>query len=160
MLSSINCLYGQQGSDFAHQNSSLSVSITEPQVQYIKQVVKNYIYPQKWFKSPQLALDKVDIDNGDTFYKCKFKDSLILTVPSREKILLYPHSSHQSKEIGDLTVAICEDGRVFLHFGHICGGFISFISKPGIKVYSANDFFLQTIDNIDDKPWIPLSIEL
>lgn len=81
--------------------------------------------------------------------KIKFDDGSHLFIVST--------SAHQTKDIGDITIAINEKGEVFINQGHICGGIIHFKThKKGLPKTSAS--FLQHFkSDTDDESWVEYS---
>jgi hypothetical protein len=71
-----------------------------------------------------------------------------------EWIYFKPHSGHESSDIGDVCIAITEKGRIYINYGHICGGIVHFINKKGELPADASEFFDAFISDTDDKPWI------
>jgi hypothetical protein len=58
-----------------------------------------------------------------------------------EIIRIVLHSSHTNKEIGDISVAVDTQLRVFVNKGHVCGGIVHFETKDDILPADADDFF-------------------
>jgi hypothetical protein len=68
-------------------------------------------------------------------------------------IYLVSTSSHDTEQVGDLTLAIDNHGKIYLNEGHICGGIIHFIINDKIAVKAASDFIQHFISDTDDIGW-------
>lgn len=80
-------------------------------------------------------------DNG----VIKFKDGSFLKIIT--------HSSHDNPKIGDMTCAINDKGRIYIHQGHNCGGIIRFMIDRKIDVVGVDDFINQFYSDIDGSTW-------
>lgn len=63
-------------------------------------------------------------------------------------------SAHASKDIGDVTLAVNEDGDVYINQGHICAGIIHFKSHKKDAAPTAGDFLKNFKSDTDDESWL------
>jgi hypothetical protein len=62
-------------------------------------------------------------------------------------------SAHATSEIGDITLAVTEQGDVYINQGHICGTIIHFNTHQKDRTKSAADFLTYFTSDTDDEPW-------
>ena len=72
-------------------------------------------------------------------------------------IYLLPHSSHENPEIGDVCLGFTKNRKIFVNFGHICGGMVHYVSQKGEIPQNASAFFRDFKADTDDMPWQILS---
>ncbi len=70
-----------------------------------------------------------------------------------EIIRIVLHSSHTNKEIGDISVAVDTQLRIFVNKGHVCGGIVHFETKDVVLPKDADDFFSRFVSDTDDERW-------
>lgn len=71
-----------------------------------------------------------------------------------EWIYITMHSIHEDKEIGDICLAISDKGKLFVNYGHVCGGIVHFIDKSAKIPEDANDFFDRFVSDINEDKWV------
>jgi hypothetical protein len=71
------------------------------------------------------------------------KDTLFITI----------HSSHYDPEIGDISLAWCRRGGIYVNFGHICGNLINFMNNNTKLPKSARIFLRDFRSDTDDERW-------
>jgi len=76
-----------------------------------------------------------------------------VTCENGDIIRIVLHSSHTDKEIGDISVAIDTQMRIFVNAGHVCGGIVHFEAKDVLLAKDADDFFSRFVSDTDDKRW-------
>ncbi len=74
----------------------------------------------------------------------------------KEWVYVTLHSQHDDNRIGDLAIAIDQDGKYYYHLGHVCGGIVHYQATTTNRLSGSNDFFLYFKDDIDGLPWYPL----
>ena len=92
------------------------------------------------------------------FYKLEFqvRGEGFIRFDNGDWICFITHSSHDDEEIGDVTVARDNHGRVFYNKGHICGGVISFFTKERNVKLNAHTFFDIFLSDSDNEVWVQM----
>ncbi len=63
------------------------------------------------------------------------------------------NSSHDDPDTGDITLAVDNHSRLFVNYGHVCGGIIHFVVDQRVDIHSVDDFFRLTVSGTDAMPW-------
>jgi hypothetical protein len=63
-------------------------------------------------------------------------------------------SAHQTKDIGDITIALNEKGEVYINQGHICGGIIHFKTHKRGLTKTSSSFLKHYNSDTDDESWM------
>lgn len=122
-------------------------------------------------KSTLLAIDPSEYtdttryftwDNeGQIAHRYFFRKSGILKFSSGDWIYVVLHSGHDdpsgsnAEAIGDLSLAIDQDGNFYYNQGHICGE-IGFEALSDKKINTSKGFFKHFKDDQDGSSWFPL----
>ena len=97
---------------------------------------------------------EVDIED---FYQLSYRitsDEGFIVFGNGDWVYLRVHSSHEKEEIGDISMAIDNWGKLYLNLGHVCGGIIHYVTHKKLKVQSVDDFIQNFKSDTDDRPWI------
>jgi hypothetical protein len=130
------------------------------QKRWMKQTVRklNRIKPDHCVK----RIEPRVVDMEDLFmvsYRLENQEGCV-TFPNGDWIYMIAHSSHDSKLIGDITLAIDNRGRLFMNEGHVCGGIIHFYTDSEMELNGADDFFGHFLSDCDDCRWYSLNRRL
>lgn len=118
-----------------------------------------------WIKDAVDSLMKKNIDDfpklvmneliHEDFYKASYRliEKGVINFEDGGYIKLMSTSAHSIAEIGDITLALNEDGEVYVNQGHICGGIIHFETRDRGKTQAALDFLNSFQSDTDDEPW-------
>jgi len=130
-----------------------SININEKQREaYISKTSQQWIKSQEDTLFELLTAKVVDLsDYKQTSYRVKERGTIRFLNGEEVKIII--HSSHEDGEIGDVSMAITNEGKVYVNYGHICGGLIHFYKKDGEIPSSSNDFFNHYLSDTDDMKW-------
>ncbi len=71
-------------------------------------------------------------------------------------IFMVSNSTHDNPRIGDITLAIDSNGRIYKNEGHVCGGIIHFVNNVKMETDTANCFFDHFKSDTDNMGWIRL----
>lgn len=136
-----------------HTDTSLKKS---SQQKWIKTTLKEF---KKNNTFSLFTLSEPRINSNPEFMKTSFRvqgDTKIKCL-SGEWIYFRTNSSHHNKEIGDVCIAISDTGLRYIHYGHICGGLLDFISKSDQIPVDASDFFNRFNSDSNDGSWVNLN---
>lgn len=125
---------------------------------------------QVWMESVVKRISSVDsvpetarvfapqLTTFNDFYKLEFqiRGEGFICFDNGDWIYFMTHSSHDDEEIGDITVARDNLGRVFYNNGHICGGVIAFFTKERDVNFSAYNFFDIFLSDSDNEVWVEM----
>jgi hypothetical protein len=92
----------------------------------------------------------------DDFFQMSFRlnqDGGCIFFPNGDWIYLVSHSWHEDARIGDLSLAIDSQKRIYYNDGHVCGGIIHFYIGFETQVNSSQDFFQLFMSDCDDCKW-------
>lgn len=114
-----------------------------------------------WNDSFQLVEAVVNDAPGFERVSYRLHDKVKLHFPDGSKVIVRCHSAHLNGEVGDVVVAMDNEGRVYVNFSHICGGMIRFydsaVSIDGEgKVempLDSDTFFRKFRCDTDDEGW-------
>jgi hypothetical protein len=73
-------------------------------------------------------------------------------------VYLISNSNHNNSKVGDLTIAIDDQGNKYTNDGHICGGLVHSASKDKIPVEHADHFLKYFKSDADDQQWKEIKI--
>lgn len=101
------------------------------------------------------AIVQPKITEVDDYYRLSYRFTApgCIRFENGESVFITLNSSHDNPEIGDVSMAVDNRSRVFVNFGHVCGGIIHFIIEQKIEIHSVDDFFQYTISDTDSKSW-------
>ena len=101
---------------------------------------------------PQLA--KNELIHED-FYRVGYRliEKGMIKFEDGSYIKLMSTSAHAISEIGDITLAVDAQGRVYINQGHICGRIIHFNTHEKGLTLSAATFLKNFTSDTDDEPW-------
>jgi hypothetical protein len=85
--------------------------------------------------------------------KYRINKAGLIQFNSKEWVYVTLHSQHDDDRIGDLAIAIDQDGKYYYHLGHVCGGIVHYQATATNLFSSSEDFFLYFKDDIDGLPW-------
>jgi hypothetical protein len=71
-------------------------------------------------------------------------------------VYIISNSMHNNDGVGDLTLAIDNQGNTYINEGHVCGGIIHFEIKVKTSVTSSHHFFKYFKSDTDDQGWLSL----
>lgn len=127
----------------------------------------NKAMQQQWIENTIVELKKSDAFSSFKPIKADIKSfpeySLVsyriygkvrLQCADGEWIYFKSNSSHTNSEVGDVCLAISDKGKVYVNYGHICGGIVHFNDKSNQTPRDANDFFTRFNSDIDNQPWV------
>jgi hypothetical protein len=100
------------------------------------------------------------VEEGDVYSYRLFEGTNCVSFPNGESMYFLIHSGHEQESIGDLTLAIDIQGRLYLNEGHVCGGLIHFYSNEKGSLETVNNFIHSMKSDTDDKPFSLLSEQL
>jgi len=107
-----------------------------------QELVINELIHEEYYKASYRLISKGII---------KFEDGSYLKLMST--------SNHTNKEIGDITLAVNEEGDVYINQGHICGSIIHFETHERNLPKTALGFLLNFKSDTDDEPWLSYTID-
>ncbi|GAB1307523.1 hypothetical protein KH5_02060 [Urechidicola sp. KH5] len=136
------CIYAQK-----HHNHEDSVDVTDwvnDKIELLKKVeIDTVIYQAKsvQFKEEEKIRQRYILRKSGS-----------IQFASGDWIYIYIQSKHDNKSIGDISLAIDNNGKLYYNKGHVCGdiGFEA-ISENGYT--TSEDFFSYFNDVMDDIPW-------
>jgi hypothetical protein len=97
---------------------------------------------------------EVDIEDFYQFSYRIISEEGFIEFENGDWIYLRIHSSHEEEEIGDISLAIDNWGKMYFNQGHVCGGIIHYVTHKKLKVQSVDDFIQNFKSDTDDRPWI------
>ncbi len=71
---------------------------------------------------------------------CKLYSDMIIRINENDWVYFVLHSAHGDSTIGDIILAIDQNGRIYRNDGHVCGGTAYVISDDLVKPVSSGDF--------------------
>jgi hypothetical protein len=92
----------------------------------------------------------------EDFYQMSFRliDSGKIIFQDGSFLYLVSTSAHTTKDIGDVTLAVNQDGDVYINQGHICAGIIHFKSHKKGTAHTAEAFLKNFKSDTDEEPWL------
>jgi hypothetical protein len=118
--------------------------------------IKNKVREMKsatWDKNIALA-DFTTIDTDEVkLNKVRISDCNKLYFDNKDTILICIHSVHENPRIGDVSIALLNRKKVYVNFGHVCGGLIRFESFRIHNPESGLHFFSKYISDTDELKW-------
>ncbi|MBM4163450.1 MAG: hypothetical protein FJ222_03290 [Lentisphaerae bacterium] len=88
---------------------------------------------------------------------CEINGRGLLNLGTNDWVWIVSHSAHDDPNIGDVSIGVCQGGRLYKNEAHVCGKQLRLVSTNGLALpASSEQFFRLFLDEIDDKPWIPL----
>lgn len=109
--------------------------------------------------NPQMS-NHVTLEVGEMYRYRFMTGNSCITFPNGDSLFFLVHSGHEQESIGDLTLAIDQQGRLYLNEGHVCGGLIHFYSNEKGSLETVNNFILYMKSDTDDKSFSLLSEQL
>ncbi|CAN5798282.1 hypothetical protein BH23THE1_BH23THE1_36120 [soil metagenome] len=76
-----------------------------------------------------------------------------LSFDNKDTILICTHSIHENPLIGDVSIALLNRKKVYVNFGHVCGGLIHFESPRIPNPENGAQFFSQYVSDTDELKW-------
>lgn len=121
----------------------------------------------QWIKSNVRQLKKLKhekctksieprVVEGDDYHHKSYRlvnYSGCISFPNGDWIHLISSSMHDNPEIGDITLAIDQNLRIFANEGHVCGGIINFYISSDSEINSSQAFFELFASDCDDCRW-------
>ena len=136
-----------------HQNAKVD---PDERNNYIQLVVKSVSG-----LDPDTVENKVHLRSRDKdgllYQKYRVIRSGLICFDSGDWVYIKLHSSHDNESIGDIAIALDNDGDLFINSGHVCGGLTSFECLGDTIYTSAKEFFKYFTDDIDEMSWQPLN---
>jgi hypothetical protein len=102
----------------------------------------------------------VNLEEGDLYRHRLFVGHSCVTFPNGDNLYFLVHSGHENESIGDLSLAIDQQGRLYKNEGHVCGGLIHFYTTEKGSLETADNFIHNMKSDTDDKPFSLLSEQL
>jgi hypothetical protein len=101
---------------------------------------------------PQLSMNELIHED---FYQASYRliEKGIINFNDGSYVKLMSTSAHAISEIGDITLAVDEQGSVYINQGHICGRIIHFNTHQKGLALSAETFLKNFTSDTDDEPW-------
>lgn len=84
---------------------------------------------------------------------CRVIKSGILRLENGGWIYFKTTSSHEDKEIGDVSMAIDHKKNIYKNMGHVCGGIIHFETTQLTELRETSDFFQFFVGDTDSAKW-------
>jgi hypothetical protein len=75
-------------------------------------------------------------------------------------LCMITNSSHRDPYVGDLTLAMDREGRMYINQGHICGEIIHFIIEEKLEIKSSEEFLRYFVSDTDDSGWLRYEMEV
>ena len=122
---------------------------------WMENAIQNLNNNAKVYDAPVIGLEKVELE--DLYYlgyrlqgagKIRFEDGSWIRMMS--------NSAHHNGEVGDIVLAIDQNGDYYINEGHICGGIINFVCGKKIDLSNSNQFFKNFKCDTDKKEWYTL----
>ena len=120
----------------------------------------------KWIKETSLILEDFNPDKAEKIVKLKTRDfeSQIhqsyrivregyIKMDKKEWVYIILHSSHDKDGIGDVAMAINQDGITYIHHGHICGGIVHYETVASELYTKSANFFKYFVDDTEGLGW-------
>ena len=110
--------------------------------------------------SPHTASERVPVwtQNIDGLIKQSYsvESAGLILFEADDWVYVALHSSHDNPKIGDVAIAIDQDGNQYYHLGHVCGGAIDYETTSEKLYTTSEEFFQHFEDSIDERSWYPL----
>lgn len=132
-----------------------SAGICESQKsKWLSEAIQFLLTPEYTEQLALLRIDTYETDSNQLSHRVRLNGKGKLMLENDQWIAMKSHSSHDSKDIGDITVAIENTGRIYISEGHICGGLISFAFVGKEIRYDTDFFFNHFKSDTESAPWI------
>jgi hypothetical protein len=120
----------------------------------------------EWVKQLRKSLKEIKPNNVSTkvnletygegkiiHQKYRINKAGLIQFNSKEWVYVTLHSQHDDDAIGDLAIAIDQNGKYYYHLGHVCGETVRYQAATTNILNSSKDFFLYFKDDVDDLYW-------
>lgn len=79
----------------------------------------------------------------------------LIKLENGDWVYIRTHSSHEDETVGDISLAISSDKKLYINYGHVCGGIINFQAYDIQTMISSEEFFRLCKSDTDDQSWEP-----
>jgi hypothetical protein len=91
----------------------------------------------------------------EDYYQASYRliDKGLIKFEDGSYLKLMSTSTHTHKDIGDITLAVNQQGDVYINQGHICGRIIHFNTNQKELALTSATFLKNFTSDTDDEPW-------
>jgi hypothetical protein len=94
-----------------------------------------------WDNEMELA-EFTSIDTDDIkLTRVRIKSCNKLSFENLDTILICSHSVHENPLVGDVSIPLLNRNKVYVNYGHVCGGLINFENPTSQQPQNGADFF-------------------
>jgi hypothetical protein len=106
----------------------------------------------------ELVINEV---SHEDYYKASYRliGTGMIKFEDGSYLKLMSSSTHTNKKIGDITLAVNEQGDVYINQGHICGSIIHFETIQRNLPKTALEFLTNFTSDTDSEPWLLYTID-
>jgi len=79
----------------------------------------------------------------------------LIKLENGDWVYILTHSSHEDETVGDISMAISSDKKLYVNYGHVCGGIINFQAYDIQSLSSSEEFFRLCKSDTDGISWEP-----
>lgn len=101
----------------------------------------------------KVVVNEYEQEDGLIAFRVRVIKEAWVVFENGDRIHFVCNSSHDDEAVGDVCVAMDQDGNLFVNEGHVCGGLINFEFKGNKAPASAAIFFKDFKSDTDKKTW-------
>lgn len=134
------------------QHSDVSEVSAMKQDKWIQETIREFNSFSPDSSVTAIIIDQNIWDDGQKL-SCRIVKCGILRLDNGGWIYFKTTSSHENKEIGDVSMAVDDKKNIYKNMGHVCGGIIHFETTQLTKLKETSDFFKFFICDTDSASW-------
>ncbi|MCT4622765.1 MAG: hypothetical protein N4A46_04010 [Schleiferiaceae bacterium] len=121
---------------------------------------------KQWIKEMKHSLSSMNPDTVKRNVELKTRDkkgllhqeyrivySGIIHFEQGEWIYVTLNSSHKNPQVGDISMARDQDGKIYYSLGHVCGKIVHYVAQSKEPYSSSSDFIKYFTDDTDHAHW-------
>lgn len=144
-----NSSFSQLGIEKGAYFDSLNIELKEWIIKNSENLYKGIVQ----FEKKDSLHFRISRKNGELSYQYELTNKAYQKFKKRSWIKMISLSSHENPDIGDVTLAITNKGKVYINRGHICGNVVTFHSQNKLSRLTALKFLTNYTEYVDEIPF-------
>lgn len=94
------------------------------------------------------------MEAGLTDFRVRVSHNKLIVFRNGDRVRFACNSAHEDEDVGDICVAICNNGKIYIAEAHVCGGIVNFEYRGNRVPESAAVFFEKFQSDLGNIPWV------
>lgn len=97
------------------------------------------------------------MEAGLTDFRVRVSHNKLIVFRNGDRVRFACNSAHEDEDVGDICVAICNNGKIYIAEAHVCGGIVNFGYRGKLAPESSAFFFEKFLSDLGNIPWVNYS---